>query len=119
MEKTTLVNIAGGRAQTEFNRALNEVLANIADPRMPAKTKRSIVMSIVFEPNETRQQFMVSIRADTKLAKAGEAKALVYAGLNEEGEEIEVFNQDPAQQKLLGDFEAARARTAAGEGKGK
>ena len=112
MEKTTLINIGGGRAQDVFARELETVLENIADPRTPAKAKRSIVLTITFEPTETRGQLMTSIRAKSKIAKPGESKTLVWASLQDDG--IAAFNQDPSEQNLLGDFTKARERAVAG-----
>lgn len=117
MDKTNLLNLAGGKANNLFLREFKRVLENIADSRVSATAKRAITITITFKPNETREEFSCEIDADSKLVKAGGVKTTIYAALEEEG--LEAYNQDPGAQGLLGDFEAARRRAAGGDGSAK
>jgi hypothetical protein len=114
MEKTTLTNLGGGMIQNLFERELEKVKDNIADSRTSAEAERSITLKIKIKPDATREELSIAMEASSTLAKAGGAKAVVYAALTDEG--IEIFNQNPGQQKLLGEFVAAQKRREAAAG---
>ena len=66
-EITSITDIGGGVIGEQFNRALEEVKANLLDVATSAKAKRKIVLTITFAENENRNVFEVDVKAKTGL----------------------------------------------------
>lgn len=79
-EPVTLVSLKGGAAVELFDRALEDVLKNIADVNTDPKAVRKISLDFVFKPGEERDTGAVLIRANTKLAGIQPAGTIVYFG---------------------------------------
>lgn len=62
-----LSKFAGGAVQQDFDRAIEEVFANMQDPNTPYKPKRSVTIKVGFEQNEQRDDMNVEIVVDKKL----------------------------------------------------
>ena len=60
--------LAGGEFGEQFNEAAKRVVANLLDPNTPYKIKRGITAKLTFEQNESRNDMVVSICVETKLA---------------------------------------------------
>lgn len=80
----TLENIGNGAAKELFQRALDEVLANIADPNTKADQKREISLKVSIVPTESRDGARESggfeIQVQTKLAGPKPAGGTMYFG---------------------------------------
>lgn len=80
----TLDNIGNGAAKELFQRALDEVLANIADPNTEAEKKREIKLSVAILPVESRdgarEHGAFEIRVETKLVGPKPAGGTMYFG---------------------------------------
>lgn len=72
--------LAGGEAGQQFQRAFEEILANIADANTDAKKKRALVIEMTFEPDENRDLANVTIQAKTKLAPAVHSLTRIVIG---------------------------------------
>jgi len=68
-ERVTLANLAGGGAEEVFQRELGRVLADIEDPNKRAVAKRKIVLTVDFEPKESRDGCEAKITYQTTLAR--------------------------------------------------
>lgn len=64
-----LEKFAEGALAEKFNIAFKEVLANIADPNTPHKTKRKLTVELEFVVDEGRDLSVVGITTKTKLAQ--------------------------------------------------
>ena len=68
-QRVGLETIANGAAPVLFREQLDKVLANIHDPGTRPEVKRSIVLTVVLEPDkENRDEIAVSVAAVAKLA---------------------------------------------------
>lgn len=76
----TLDNLKGGVAAEYFDRALNEVLENIADENVVAKGKRRIILTVDFVCGDDREVARADIEVKTKLQPLKPSSTLVYMG---------------------------------------
>lgn len=76
-EKMTLKNLCGGAAAELFDRELESVLQNIADPNTKTKTAREITLKVTVLPTEDRSRGVVGVKCTSKLAPAGELESSV------------------------------------------
>jgi hypothetical protein len=106
--RATLTTIAGGQAVVLFNRELETVLENIADPRTKPDVVRKITLTVVFRPDEERHATDVRIECTSSLPKHYGAKGLAYIGINDG--EVGIFNSDPKQLSLADELAAAQER---------
>lgn len=75
--KVTLKNLCGGAAAELFDRELDAVLANIADPNAKAKTARTITLTVTVLPTEDRSRGVLGVKCTSKLAPAGELETSI------------------------------------------
>lgn len=68
MNDMTLANLGGGAAEELFAAELSAVLANIDDPNTDAEAKRTITLTVVFEPEGNRREAKVRIGCKSRLA---------------------------------------------------
>lgn len=98
LEIVNLIRIMRGAAVERFDRALSEILANIADPNTPAEKAREVNMRFKFVPNEERDSVGVVLEVTTKLvAVNGVATHLNVGRINGELAAVEF---DPRQAML-------------------
>jgi hypothetical protein len=69
-QKLTLETAGDGVAEELFQQALARVLTNIDDPNTEANAKRSITLTMSFEPSDDRRGSKVHIQCAMKLAGA-------------------------------------------------
>ena len=100
--------LAGGEVGNNFQRAIQEVLANIADPNTDPKKKREVNIKLIFVPDENRDLATVSIQTNAKLAPSVEAfTRIAIAKNNTDGKMIaKEFN---AQKTVVTDVAAQLA----------
>lgn len=69
-EKLNLKNLCNGAAAELFDRELDQVLVNIADPNAKAKVARTITLTVTVLPTEDRSRGVVGVKCTSKLAPA-------------------------------------------------
>lgn len=74
MAIVNLSTFACGQLQEKFDMAFMQVLSNMQDVNTPYKNKRGITMKVTFEQNEARDDVVVNVSVDTKLASVAPAK---------------------------------------------
>lgn len=80
MNKVTLVNLKGGAAVERFNKALEKVFENIADPNTKATGKRSVILKLDITPDDGRRKFVYDLKVDTKLCGEKQVSGEIYFG---------------------------------------
>ena len=68
MIEISLDKLAGGELGEQFQEAAKKVIANMLDPNTPYKNKRGITIKLTFEQNESRNDVVVGLAVETKLA---------------------------------------------------
>lgn len=85
VEKINLDTLAGGAVSERFNRELQLVLNNIADPNTDAKKKRKLTITVTFAPDEKRSLAGLSILAKKALVPAKEIETQLVIGQDRQG----------------------------------
>lgn len=80
MELLKLEEFAGGALQEKANAAMQRVLENMQDPNTPYKMKRGITIKIGFTQNEERNDAVVEMSVETKLAPASPVRTMMAIG---------------------------------------
>lgn len=88
MELLKLEEFMGGALQERANAAMKKVLENMQDPNTPYKVKRGIIIKIGFTKNEDRNDAMVEMSTETKLAPASPVRTMMSVGRNLENGEV-------------------------------
>jgi hypothetical protein len=101
-KQVTLDSICGGALKELFDREMKNVSKNIADPNIPAKTKRVIAIKIEFLPQDDRKYGHVNIDVATRLPGVKRATAPIWFGKDNNGPTA--FQNDP-QLELPGTHE--------------
>lgn len=91
-EIVTLASIGNGAALELFGHELKNVIANIADPNTSAKTKRSINIKVVIQPDEERGLGFATVEVTSKLAGVKPVSSTMYFG-KKDGELVAVQSQ--------------------------
>ena len=99
MTGVTLDTIGGGVLAELFAVELARILANIADPNMEAKAKRTMTLTVTFTPNRERDVADVTLTCTSKLAGIQTVDAQVFLGKHK-GQLIAV-ESDPRQSSLF------------------
>lgn len=99
-----LHTMARGAANELFEKALNQVAANIADTDTPWENLRSITLTFKIKPESDRRTTHVTCSAKTTLAGASDHHSKAFLGKTTDGQVL-VFDQDPRQDVL---FEAPK-----------
>ncbi len=94
-----IANIVKGAVPEVFDRALGEVLANMADPNTPYAGKRSIVLTFDFTPDKTRESARVQVKCATKLSGKEPDEGHVFI-VRRQGK-VTGIAHDPQQLSLL------------------
>lgn len=63
-----LDDLAGGELGVQFQAAAKKVVENLLDPNTPYKNKRRITIKLTFEQNEERNDVVVGVSVESKLA---------------------------------------------------
>lgn len=93
----TLRDIAGGAANELFDRGLEQIIENIADPNTDANATRVMTLKFIFKPDKDRRGVMVGIVPSTKLAPANGAGTVIYVGQRKADGQVMVVESDPKQ----------------------
>lgn len=79
-EPLTLVTLKGGTMVELFDRALEQVLKNLADPNTDAQSIRKIKMEVIFKANDDRDQCAVVLKCTPVLAGIKPVGTIAYLG---------------------------------------
>ena len=80
MELLNLNEIADGASQEKLNAAMRKVLENMQDPNTPYKVKRGITVKLGFTQTESRNDAVVDVSVETKLAPASPIQTMMSIG---------------------------------------
>lgn len=80
MELLKLEEFMGGALQERVNAAMKKVLENMQDPNTPYKVKRGITIKIGFTQNEDRDDAVVEMSVETKLASSSPVRTMMSIG---------------------------------------
>ena len=80
MELLNLNEIADGALQEKLNAAMRKVLENMQDPNTPYKVKRGIPVKLGFTQTESRNDAVVDVSVETKLAPASPIQTMMSIG---------------------------------------
>lgn len=97
--RATITNIGGGLAPALFEKGLERVLDNIADPATSAVKQRKVKIEFAFKPDEERRGVEVEIKMETTLAQIGSKKAIVYLSKDND-DALCMSTSDPRQMEL-------------------
>lgn len=78
-----LANLGEGAALERFDRELEKVLKNIADPNTAAKKPRKVVLEVTFNPSDDRSMGNVLISAHSKIQPPQHLATVVMMGREE------------------------------------
>ncbi len=111
MDLLNLREFAGGALQEKANAAMQRVLENMQDPNTPYKVKRGITIKIGFAQNEDRDDVMVEMSVETKLAPSSPVHTMMSIGRDLENGEV--YAEEYGKQ-IKGQMSLDLARTPAG-----
>ena len=80
MELLNINEIADGALQEKLNAAMRKVLENMQDPNTPYKVKRGITVKLGFTQTESRNDAVVDVSVETKLAPASPIQTMMSIG---------------------------------------
>lgn len=80
MLEINLDDLAGGELGEQFKDAAKRVVENMLDPNTPYKNKRGITIKLTLEQNEERNDVVVGVQVDTKLAPRSPMKTNLAIG---------------------------------------
>jgi hypothetical protein len=92
-KQVTLDNICNGAVKELFDREMQNVSKNIADPNIQATAKRSITITVKIVPNQSRETGHVEVDVGSKLPGVRPASAPIYFGKSVNGPTA--FQNDP------------------------
>jgi hypothetical protein len=76
----SLETLNSGAAIELWNRELDAVLQNIADPNTKATAPREVILKVKLVPAESRKHADVSIQVSSKFAPTQESKTVFFLG---------------------------------------
>ena len=105
-ETMNIGNICRGSVPEVFDRALSEVLKNVADINTPADASRKITLEFTFEPSNTREVGEIHFKCTTKLPGVQTVSGNFFLAQPAQGP-VRGYARDPKQDELA--FEGAPA----------
>lgn len=105
--KINLETLADGAFTQKLNEALLQVAENIQNTNTEATARRSITVTLKFDPDKDRELIRTTIAVQTKLAAAESIDTKMVMGVDEDGEiELREYDGQVAGQMQLDDFES-------------
>ena len=105
--KINLETLADGAFTQKLNEALLQVAENIQNTNTEATARRSITVTLKFDPDKDRELIRTTIAVQTKLAAAESIDTKMVMGVDEDGEiELREYDGQVAGQMRLDDFES-------------
>lgn len=109
IQHATLNNIGGGIAAAQFRKGVEQVLDNIADNETSAVKQRTVTITWVIKPDQSRTQAEVEVSMKTGLAAIGSKKAITYLS-NDENGNPRMTVSDPKQMELADQLSAVNEK---------
>jgi hypothetical protein len=109
IESVSLDRIGGGAAVEMFGEEMKRVLENIADPNTEAEEKRTLLIKVVIQPNETRDMGLTTIQVSSKVAPTRPHGTLIYMGRERKGGPLVAIERN--QRDVFDDDEIVDERT--------
>lgn len=103
--KKSILEMAMGGIEEVVNREVDRVICNVMDPSTKATAKRKIVLTLTFEPDETRGRLDLDVQAKSTLAPNVPIKTALCITKGRGGELLmaEMIPQVPGQIDMDGD----------------
>ncbi len=101
LQVITLPELAEGAAGERWAHEFERLLDNCLDPNRDAEAKRSIVLKIVVQPNEKRNQAGMSIVVESKLAPLSKVGQQIHFGRHVETGLPVAVEVDPGQHDMF------------------
>lgn len=103
--KKSILEMAMGGIEEVVNREVDRVICNVMDPSTKATAKRKIVLTLTFEPDETRGRLDLDVQAKSTLAPIVPIKTALCITKGRGGELLmaEMIPQVPGQIDMDGD----------------
>lgn len=103
--KKSILEMAMGGIEEVVNREVDRVICNVMDPSTKATAKRKIVLTLTFEPDETRGRLDLDVQAKSTLAPIVPIKTALCITKGRGGELLmaEMMPQVPGQIDMDGD----------------
>jgi hypothetical protein len=98
-EVLSLKNLRGGEVVEQFDAELKRIYENIDDPNTAATAKRTVTLTVTFEPDHTRKAGTVMADVKSKPAPPIASKGRVFFG--SVAGELVASEYDPRQGKLF------------------
>ena len=102
-------NVADGAMVEAFQKAMGEVLRNIADPSTPATQARHIVLRLKIKAKDDRIQLNTEFVCETKLASLTPSLSRMFVGKDQEGA-LYALDSDPRQLNIFAPPKPVEAR---------
>jgi hypothetical protein len=100
-EEVSLLTIARGAAVEVFDRLMQDVLRNVADPATEAETTRKITIEIALHPNEDRTAMVTGVQGKAALAPLRQVPTTLYTTAHKKNGRYVAVEYDPKQSSLL------------------
>ena len=103
--KKSILEMAMGGIAEVVDREVDRVICNVMDPSTKATAKRKIVLTLTFEPDETRGRLDLDVQAKSTLAPIVPIKTALCITKGRGGELLmaEMMPQVPGQLDMDGD----------------
>lgn len=96
----SIATICGGGVPEVFQRELQEILKNIADPNTAAERPRSMTLKFTFKPTEDRSQSVIDFSCRASLQPVKMAKSQLF--LSRHTGALRAYAVDARQVALFG-----------------
>ena len=113
LKTKSILEMAKGAFLERVDVEIKKVIDNIRDPMTSAKAKRKINMTLVFEPDNDRNNITVWFEVKSALSAMNPSKTTLYiAGESSDGipRVLEMTAQEPGQLDMFGGEEPQRAQ---------
>lgn len=103
--KKSILEMAMGGIEEVVNREVDRVISNVLDLNTKATAKRKIVLTLTFEPDETRGRLDLDVQAKSTLAPIVPIKTALCITKGRDGSLLmaEMMPQVPGQIDMDGD----------------
>lgn len=100
LHNVSLETLAGGAVPERFDRELERVLKNIADPNTDAQAVREISVKVRIKPAADRESAVVRLDVASKVAPAKPVATPIHFGTDRTTGKLVAIGYDPRQPEL-------------------
>ena len=87
----TLANLAGGGLMECASAELRKICENVSDPNTKADAKRKLVITVLIEPDETRQMARITYDVKSSIPGPDAGKTMAYIAMAPGSNAISLF----------------------------